>query len=395
MTSKNRQVNSIYQSLVFVYGDDDFEVKVQCQKLWDYWKKEQPNVELEIIDGQANQTREALDMVSALKESLETYPLFGSRKFIWFHHCNFLADGRSKDSELEDSKPKVSNPVGDALEGLLASLKRCDWKTTKFLISATSVDKKRRFYKWLEQVGKVIFCESLAMQGEAVALRLVESEVRRSSKVIRREVAQRMVELVGLDRGTLVSECEKAILHSGDSNEIALSDVKATVSPTRQAEDYKFVDAVAERNLEEALTRLEDEIWSMKTDSRKSELGLLSGLVSKFRTLLLVKDAMERGLLRPASYKQLQSQMSSLDESMFPKDRRFNLLVQHPFVIFKTMPLVGRYRESEMVRILEVLLEANQQMVFASVDPASVLRECVIKIVLGEEAMAGGGLIRK
>lgn len=395
MTPKNRQVNSSYQSLVFVCGDDDFEVKVQCQNLWDCWKKEEPNAELEIIDGQANQAREALDRISALKEALETYPLFGSRKFIWFRHCNFLADGRSKDSEPEDSDPKVSNPVGDALEGLLASLKRCDWKTNKLLISAASVDKKKRFYKWLKQVGEVIFCESLAKQGEAVALRLVESEVRRSSKVIRREVAHRMVELVGLDRGTLVSECEKAILHSGDSKEVAFSDVEATVSPTRQAEDYKFVEAVAERNLEEALARLEDEIWSMKTDSRKSELGFLYGLVSKFRTLLLVKDAMENGLLRPASYKQLQSQMSSLNESMFPKDRRFNLLVQHPFVISKAMSLVGRYRESELVRILEVLLEANQQMVFASADPVSVLCECVIKIVLREGTMEGGGLIRR
>ena len=400
MTPKNRQVNSSYQSLVFVCGDDDFEVKVQCQKLWDCWKKEEPNVELEIIDGQANQARETLGRISALKEALETYPLFGSQKFIWFRHCNFLADGRS-----EDSESKVSNPVGDALEGLLAILKRCDWKTTKLLISATSVDKKRSLYKWLKQAGKVIFCESLAIQGktkqgkevaESKALELIESEVHRSSKVIRREVAQRMVELVGLDRGTLVSECEKAILHSGDSKEIALSDVEVTVSTTRQAEDYKFGDAVAERNLEEALARLEDEIWSMKTDSQKRELGLLHSLVSKFRTLLLIKDAMERGLLRSdRNYSQFKLQMSSLDKSMFPKDRRFNLLVQHPFVISKAMLLVGRYRKSDLVRILEVLLEANQQMVFASADPVSVLRECVIKIMLGDGAMAASGSIRK
>ncbi len=397
MTLKSQQVNSSDQSLVFIYGDDDFEVKVQCQKLWNYWKKEESNVELEIVDGQVSQKKEAIDRVSALKEALETYPLFASRKFIWFRHCNFLADGRSKDSDPEDSEPNVSNPVGDALEGLLAGLKRCDWKTTKLLISATSVDKKRSLYKWLKQAGKVIFCESLVIQGktkqgeevaESKALELIESEVYRSSKGIQRKVAQRMIELVGLDRGTLVSECEKAILHSGNSGEVALSDVESTVSPTRQAKSFAFVDAVAEQDLEKALARLEDEIWSMKTDSRKSELGLLYGLVSKFRTLLLVKDAMEGGVLRPAQY--FKPQISSLDKSMFPKDKRFNLLVQHPFVISKAMQLVGRYRESDLVRILEVLLEANQQMVFASVNPISVLRECVIKIVLGEGATAGG-----
>lgn len=398
MTPKNRQINSSYQSLVFVYGDDDFEVKTQCRRLLDCWKKEDPNVEVEIVDGQASQKKESLDRIFALKEALETYPLFGSRKFIWFRHCNFLSDGRS-----EDSEPEVSNPVGDPLEGLLASLKRCNWKTTKLLISATRVDKKRSLYKWLKQAGKVIFCESLAIQGktkqdekaaESKALELIESEVHRSSKGIQRKVAQRMVELVGLDRGTLVSECEKAILHSRDSEEVALSNVEATVSPTRQAKSFAFVDAVANRNLEKALARLEDEIWSAKADGQKSELGLLHTLVSKFRTLLLVKDAMEGELLRPARYySQFKHQISSLDKSMFPEDRRFNLLDQHPYVISLAMPLVEQYQEHELVRILEVLLEANQQMVFASVDSISVLRECVIKIVLGEGTTARVGSI--
>lgn len=389
MTPKNRQVNSSYQPLVFVCGDDDFEVNLRCRRVLDCWKNEDPNAEFEIVDGQASKVQEVLDRISALKEALETYPLFGSGKAIWFCHCNFLG---------EEGRLGNSNPVGDALEDLLVSLKKCDWKTTRLLISATSVDKRKRLYKWLKQAGEVIFSESLARQGkasESMAVDLVETEVRRSSKVIRREVAQIMVQLVGLDRGVLVSECEKAILHSGNSEEVALSDVEATVSPTRQAESFAFVDAVAERNLEEALERLEDEIWSMKTDSRKSELGLLYGLVSKFHTLLLVKDAMERGLLRPAPYKQLQSQMRSLDKSMFSEDRRFNPLAQNPYIIFKAMGKVGRYRESELVRILEVLQEANQKMVFVSADPASVLRECVIKIVLGEGAMAGGGSIRR
>ena len=389
MTPKNRQVNSNYQSLVFIYGDDDFEVKAQCRRLLDCWKNEDPNIELEIIDGQSSQAKEALDRTFALKEALETFPLFGSMKFIWFRHCNFLGEGRLADSEK----------VGNALEDLLASLKKCDWKTTKLLISATSVDKRKRLYKWLRQAGKVIFCESLARQGkasESIAVDLVETEVRRSSKVIRRDVAQLMVQLVGLDRGALVSECEKTILHSGDSEKVALSDVEATVSPARQSEPFAFADAVADRNLERALARLEDEIWLLKTNPEKSELGLLYSLVSKFRTLLLVKDAMKRGLLRPAeSYPRFQSQISSLDKSMFSKDRRFNPLAQHPYVIFKAMSQVGQYRESELVRILEVLLEANQKMVFVSVDPASVLRECVIKIVLGERATAGAGSIRR
>ncbi len=390
MTPKNRQVNSGSQPLVFVCGDDDFEVNLRCRRLLDCWKNEDPNAEFEIVDGQASKVQEVLDRISALKEALETYPLFGSGKAIWFRHCNFLG---------EEGRLENSNPVGDALEDLQVSLKKCNWKTTRLLISATSVDKRKRLYKWLRQAGEVIFCESLARQGkasESMAVDLVETEVRRSSKVIRREVTQIMVQLVGLDRGVLVSECEKAILHSGDSEEVTLSDVEATVSLIRQAEDYKFVDAVAERNLEEALERLEDEIWSMKTDSQKSELGLLYSLVSRFRTLLLVNDAMERGLLRSErNYSRFKLQMSSLDKSMFSEDRRFNPLAQNPYVIFKAMEKVGRYRESELVRILEVLLEANQKMVFVSADPASVLRECVIKIVLGDGATAASGSIRR
>ncbi len=372
------------QSLAFVCGDDDFEVKVQCQRLLDRWRKESPGVELEVVEGQSGHLRGTLDRIAAVRAALETFSLFGSGKLVWFRHCNFLSEGRLA----------ASKQVGEAVEGLLASLKECDWKTTRFLISAPGVNKRRHFYKWLRQAGEVISCESLVTQSDAesVALNLVEGEVQRSSKMIRREVAEFMVRLAGLNRRTLVSECEKAILHSGDSREVALSDIQATISPARQAKAFAFIDAVAERRLERALECLEDELWSVKTDRQGGELMLLYGLVSKFRNMLLIKDLMRRGLLQSErSFAGFRSQFNSLDASRFPADRRFSLLAQHPYTVFQAVRQADRYRESELIRILEMLMESNRRMVSVSIDPASVLRECVMRIML---SAADGGLGR-
>ncbi|MCS1409415.1 MAG: hypothetical protein M2R45_02596 [Verrucomicrobia subdivision 3 bacterium] len=377
MSPENGKANLPDQNLVLVCGDDDFEVKIKSQDIVVQWKKGCAGLELETIDGQSGNAREALAGISSVKAALETLSLFGTGKIVWFRYCNFLGEGRVA----------TAKQTGDGIEGLLATLKACDWRNTRFLVSASSVDKRKRFYKWVKQSGQVISCESLSAQGEAaesIALDLISAEVRRASKTIQQDVAERLIRLVGLNRRAIVAECEKAILHAGENDEVTYADIESTVSPTRQAKAFAFADAVADRQLESALARLEDEVWSMRTDRQKTELGLLYGLISKFRNMLQVKDLVTRKRLCPErNYARFRLQFNALDRSQFSEDRRFNPLSQNPYVIFRAVSQVGWYTETELIRALEMLMVSNQRMISVSVNPASVLRECVMEIVLG------------
>ena len=367
-------------SLILVYGDDDFEVKAKCTSFLQSWQEQLPEVEPEFVDGNASTIKEMQQALSSVKTTLDTMSLFGSGKLVWFRHCNFIGT---------EGRLAVSQHTAEAVEGLLELLKRCDWQSTKFLISCSGIDKRKRFYKWIQKNGKVVACESLAAQGdqaEGIAIRLIQDHVAEASKTIQHGIADRLVGWVGLDRRALVSECEKAILHAGERSEVTGEDVEATVTKTRQAKAFAFADAVADRKLNAALLRLDEEIWSMRTDRQKSEMGLLYGLISKFRNMLLVKDLVTQGRLRvERSFAGFRSQLASMDKGGFPSDRRFNPLSQNPYVIFRTVAQVGHYKQSELVRALDSLMACNTRLISVGDDPSSILRECVIDIILGHQ----------
>ena len=274
-----------------VFGDDEFEIKNRCSGILDKWQKETSEAEREIVDANASSVHEVARSVAALASALESLSLFGSGKIIWFRNCNFLgSEGR-----LAQSKS-----TGESVDGLLETLKRCDWKDTRLLLSSTGVDKRKRFYKWIQKEGSVVVCESLLAQGDdgyEIGVRLVRDRCAECEKEIRPDVVEQLVRWVGLDRRALVAECEKAVLYSGDGNEVTQKDVEATVVKTKQAKAFAFSDAVADRKLDLALRRLDEELWAMRTDRQKSEMGLLYGLISKFRTMLMVKDLVIHGRL--------------------------------------------------------------------------------------------------
>ena len=125
----------------------------------------------------------------------------------------------------------------------------------------------------------------------------------------------------------------------------------------------------------------------MRTDRQKSEMGLLYGLISKFRNMLMVKDLVVRGRLREErSFGAVKSQLSSLRGDEFPEDRRFNPLGQNPYVIFRTLLQVKNYRQRELVDALAMLMDCNVRLVSAGDNPGSVLRDCIIGIILGRQS---------
>ncbi len=377
MSSESRNETDDQAAVFLVFGDDEFEVKSKCSAILTGWQAELPEAERETIDGNAGSVHEVSRAVSALSVGLESLSLFGSGKIVWFRNCNFLgSEGR-----LAQAKS-----TGQSVEDLLTTLKRCSWNDTRLLLSASGVDKRKRFYKWFQKEGSIIACESLMAKGEEgyeIAIRLVRSQCSDSNKELRPEVAEQLVRWVGLDRRALVNECEKAILHAGTRDEVCLDDLESTVVKTKQAKAFAFADAVADRKLNQALRRLDEELWEMRSDRQKSEMGLLYGLISKFRNMLMVKDLVLKGRLRvDRNFASFRSQLKSVGSCDFPEDRRFNPLSQNPYVIFRTAAQVGHYSQSELVRALSSLMECNTRLVSVGDDASALLRQCVIDIVL-------------
>lgn len=365
------------QPLILVCGDDDLAVKRRAKEIYAQWTEELGGMDHQIIDGTASNSGEALRAIAKLREALQTLPFFGSGKAIWLQDCTFLGDERAASAAA----------VTEVLAELAQELKEFAFDTVRLIISAGKVDKRKVFYKAIDKIGTV---ESFAGwsaddwdwvdQAETWA----RKELRNRKKEISDEALSELISRVGPNARQLDSEIEKLSLYVGDRNEVEFADVTAISTRNKTARAFALGDALGDRDLPRLLQRLDEELWEVKLDPQKSEIGLLYGLISKVRSMILLKEMLREGWIKPeADYNRFKSQLSAISQDKLPQDKRFNPLSINPYVLFKALPQVKRYSEEELVRAMDLLLRCNQRLVSSGLEGSLVLQQTLIGIVSG------------
>ncbi len=310
-----------------------------------------------------------------LREALQTLPFFGSGKVVWLQNCNFLGDERAATAQA----------VTEALAELAQELKEFAWQNVRLLISAGKVDKRKVFYKTLDKIGTVesfagwsVDDRDWADQAEAWA----RKAIRARQKEISDEALAELISRVGPNARQLDNEVEKVALYVGDRKEIEVEDVAAICTRNKTARAFALGDALGDRDLPRLLRRLDEELWEVKLDPQKSEIGLLYGLISKVRAMMLLKEMLREGWVKPeGDYNRFKAQLERVPAEQLPQDRRFNPLALNPYVLYKALPQVKRYSQAELVRAMELLLQCNQRLVSSSLDESLVLQQTLVQIV--------------
>jgi DNA polymerase III subunit delta len=363
-----------------IHGDDDYAVKQRARQLYGQWCDDFGGLDHEIIDAQVANSGEASKALARLREALQTLPFFGSGKVVWFQNCNFLGDDRTASAQA----------VIENLTNLSQELKIFAWQNVRLLVSAGKLDKRKSFYKTLEKLGCVesfaawsLDDKNWAAEAEAGARRLFKAR----KKEISEECLAVLVNRVGPHSQQLVNEVEKLCLYSGERNEIGLSDVNAVVTRNKQARAFAVSEAFGNRDLPRLLRTLDEELWEMKFDKQKSEIGLLYGLITKVRAMILLKEMIREGWLKAeADYSRFKSQLERLPPDKLPSDRRFNPLSMHPYVLHKALGQTARYTSEELIGAMNRLLECNQQLVSSGLDDSLILQQTLVEIVRGGAA---------
>src|SRR5581483_4763278 len=183
------------------------------------------------------------------------------------------------------------------------------------------------------------------------------------------------------------NEVEKLSLYVGGRKEIEVDDVAAICSRNKLARAFALGDALGDRDLPRLLRRLDEELWEMKFDSQKSEIGLLYGLIAKVRALLLLKEMLREGWIKPEmDYTRFKAQLERVPAGQLPADRRFNPLAMNPYVLYKALPQVKQYRSDELVRAMDLLLDCNRRLVSSGLDESLLLQKALVQIVSRPEA---------
>jgi DNA polymerase-3 subunit delta len=361
--------------LYAVVGSDESAVKAAAAELavqlapadaGDFW--------LEVIDGCADNAKQAAARIRSAIEALQTLPFFGGGKLVWLKNANFLGD----------SKLGGAAAVQDALEELRSAIEGdLGGGEVKFLLSAPEVDKRRSFYKALAKRAELQVFDKLdaSRSGwEEEALDLARSLGREHQLRFEEEALDLFVLLTGGDRRTIQNELEKLDLFLGPKERrVTLETVRTLVPISRGGVIFELGNALAARDLERALA-----LVRRLLDQGESAIGiLLVAIIPTVRNLLLAKDLMERHRLpRPAAPFSFISTLNRLPAEAIAhlprkKDGSLNA---YPLGI---AALHARHFETRrLIAGLEACLQANLQIVSTQLDHELILNQVVVKLLV-------------
>jgi DNA polymerase-3 subunit delta len=361
--------------LTLICGDDEFAVKKRAKEIYLQWSEELGGMDHEILEASVTNGGDALKIIGRLREALQTLPFFGSGKVVWLRDCNFLGDERTASSAA------VTETLGELAE----ELKNFKWQNVRLLISAGKVDKRKTFFKTLDKIGEVENFDALSADDKDWVERAevaARAAVRERKKEISEEALSELVSRIGPNARQLENEIEKLSIFTGERKQIEFADVATICSRNKTARAFALGDALGDRDLPRLLKRLDEELWEMKSDKDKSEIGLLYGLIGKIRAMLLLKEMLREGWLKPTNdYNNFKSQLERVPKDKLPADKKFNPLALNPYVLYKALPQVKKYSQAELIRAMDLLLRCNQRLVSSGLDEALVLQQALVQIV--------------
>jgi DNA polymerase-3 subunit delta len=374
-------------SLALICGDDEFAVKQRAKQLYQKWCDEVGgSMDHEIIEAGVSNSGEALNAIVRLREALQTLPFFGSGKVVWLRDCNFLGD---------ESRHAGTQAVTETLNDLADELNSFDWSRNsgiRLLISAGKVDKRKTFFKMLDKTGLIENFPGWSADDRDWAERAevaARTAVGERKKDISEEALSELVSCVGPNPRQLDNEIEKLCLFVGERTKIEAVDVSTICTRNKTARAFALGDALGDRDLPLLLQRLDEELWEIKFDPKKSEIGLLYGLIAKIRAMLLLKEMLREGWIKPETdYNRFKAQLERVPADKLPADKKYNPLALNPYVLYKALPQVKRYSEAELILAMDLLLRCNQRLVSSGLEEALVLQQTLVQIITPQAAAA-------
>ncbi len=183
----------------------------------------------EVISGHAGKVEDVEQAVNRFREATQTLGLFGGRRVIWLKGCSFLADNQTGRAE----------GTQQACEDLREILEKVVPEEVGVLISASPVDRRKRFPKWLEKEGEYLpaggvdskgngvetlvaiamdECEALGVTIGDAALEILLNKVNSNSRLLLEET-RKMATYLGAEGGEITGELiEELVPNFGDGD---------------------------------------------------------------------------------------------------------------------------------------------------------------------------------
>ena len=362
-----------------VVGSDDVEIKHTAAELAEKLKPANAgDFGLEIIDGAADNADQAAARIRSTIEALRTLPFFGGEKLVWLKNANFLGDDqKARSASVQTALEELTDTINEGLGSEIA-----------FLLSAIEVDKRRSFYKSLAKRAELqVFDKLDSSRGgwEQEATEIVQARAKKRKLQFEEDALELFVLFTGGDTREIENELEKIDLYLGKERAVNVELVRELVPLTREGVIFDLSNALAERDLERALSLVRQLL-----DQGESAIGiLLVAILPTVRNLLLAKDLMERHRLsRPHAPFPFISAINRLPADAIAHLPRKKDGSVNAFALGIAAQNAHRFQTDQLIAGMQACLAANLQIVTTQLDHELVLTEVVVKL-LGESNMGG------
>lgn len=277
-------------SFAFVCGPDDFIVNrlgaerfaaVAAAANADEFSRE-------IISGFAANVDEVAIAVNRFRDAVQTVPMFGGKRVVWFKDVNFLAD--TVTGRAEGTREQVA-----ALQELLEKVNADE---VAIVITAAPVDRRRSFPKWCEGNADFTLAGSDGESaGEALAGIAVE-EARAAGATFGDGALELLLAKVGPNTRLLTEETRKLSTYAGADAQIEEVHVAELTPNFAEGDFFESADRFFAGDLRGTLAALQRHFFN-GGDARP----VLSALQNRNRILIQCRVLLDTGELRPPSEK--------------------------------------------------------------------------------------------
>lgn len=358
MTAKGKNTPQLY----LFYGEESFLVSnMTSSVIGQLLSPEERDMNLITLDADPS-VAELLNLVGSA-------PFFGEHQVVVVRNSKLFQAARRKaaDSgeaeEEEKTEPdnetdtkEASDSADPRLLKLIANMP--DYSTLVF--NAAKADKRRKIYKLVAEYGQVQEFNPFKPHEDREIKFWLEDRLKMRGKRMNRDAMDHLLAILStmsqIPRGFLAAEIDKAVLFAGDDPVISKAALEAVMAAVPETSAFAMTDALARRNVAQALARLE-ELFVGKEPPLKI-IGLLAYNVRRWWQVSQIMD-------RQGTEAEMLAVLGARTGS--------------PFMARRTISQSRAFRDSALKQALLTLADANVSIRSGS-DPRPFLERVIIEL---------------
>lgn len=291
-----------FKQIYLLYGEERYLRRQYRDRLKGALCQEGDTMNVHFYEGKDVNVGEVIDLA-------ETLPFFADRRVIFVENSGLFKTGSEKMAEY------LSAPND----------------TTFFVFTESEVDKRNKLYKTVQSGGCVV---EFSAQDENTLKRWIAGVLKKEGKRIAESTVNLFLQKTGTDMDNIYMELEKLICYCMERDVVEASDVEAVCTNRISNHIFDMINAIADRQLQNAL-KLYYDLLALK----EPPMRILFLIARQCNMLLQVKEMKAKG---------------------FDNKAMGSKIGLPPFVVGKYVTQAGRFRTTDLREAVKKCVEAEE-----------------------------------